>query len=586
MRLSLRDRPGSDGVAATPLIAVVAALILLIVSLLLGVQNEQARRAERVRGTQVQSDVLARSVAAPLAFDDIGTINEYLTALKANPAIRAVGAYEPDGRLAAGFTRTGTALPASVAIASANDRQGDIVVTAPVMQNGTRLGMVYLRASTESWARRAARYVGIAIVVIMASLLIAALGIAYASISRAHRQLREQTAQRERAEEALRQSQKMEAMGQLTGGVAHDFNNLLMVASSGLDLLDRTSDPARRERLKQGIRQAIDRGAKLTQQLLTFARKSPLKPEVVDIERTVRGLQDLLERSLRENISVAMHFAADLCPVEIDVSQFEVAVLNIALNARDAMPDGGIIQFALDRVPGSDEGSERIRVSIADSGVGIAAGDLQKVFEPFFTTKGVGRGTGLGLSQVYGFARSSGGDVRIESEIGRGTTISLLLPCSSKPLPISVTVAQELAAPATAHRILLVEDDDSVAELVGEMLGELGYAYLRAPNAQAALDQLMRDDRFDLVFSDMVMPGTMSGLDLARAIAARWPVLKIVLTTGYSEAAASALAEGRELLTKPYAMHALSAKLSQLLEHADAADRHGSAARHLQAGRG
>ncbi|HEX8484373.1 response regulator [Sphingomonas sp.] len=205
-------------------------------------------------------------------------------------------------------------------------------------------------------------------------------------------------------------------------------------------------------------------------------------------------------------------------------------------------------------------------MSITDSGTGISADNLQKVFEPFFTTKGVGKGTGLGLGQVYGFARSSGGDVRVESELGRGTTMSLVLPCSDKPLPGSVAPAAAMSLSAGTHRLLLVEDDDSVAELVGEMLGELGYAFARVASAEAALDLLARDHRFDLVFSDMVMPGTMGGLDLARAIAKAWPALKIVLTTGYSEAAAGALADGHHLLTKPYPIEALASKLAGLLD--------------------
>ena len=567
MRADFAIRPARGLFAVTPWIPIVLALVLLVASLALGVKNEQGRLGERIRGTVVQSEILARSVAAPLAFDDDSTIEEYLAALKANDAIRAAGAYRLDGHLAAGFARTGEPLPAIVTRASQGTVRGDIIVSTPVVQNGTRLGAVYLRISTESLARRAARYTGIAVVVVMASLLIGVLGTAYASVSSAHRRLSLEIAQREKAEEALRQAQKMEAMGQLTGGVAHDFNNLLMVASSGLDLLDRTSDPARRDRLKLGIRQAIDRGAKLTQQLLTFARKSPLKPAVIDVERTIRGLQDLLERSLREDIVVEFAFAPGLCPIEVDASQFEVAVLNVALNARDAMPEGGVIRIAVDTLGADDGAPAMIRVAITDSGTGVAAENLHKVFEPFFTTKGVGKGTGLGLSQVYGFTRSSGGDVRIDSELGRGTTMSLLLPCSDKELPDAAQAALPVDAAVGAHRILLVEDDDSVAALVGEMLGELGYGFVRVATAQAALDRLARDPRFDLMFSDMVMPGTMGGLDLARAVGASHPAsCRIVLTTGYSEAAAAALAEGHQLLIKPYSMQALGAKLVQLLD--------------------
>nr|WP_299906335.1 ATP-binding protein [Sphingomonas bacterium] len=551
---------------ASPLVAVGLAIVLLVASLLLGLHNERQHREEKVRDVEIQAAILAGSVAAPLAFDDTNATSEYLGALKANPEIQAAGAYDINGHFAAGYTRTGAKLPSSNRVGPAHFEGSDVVVTAVVAQNGTTLGSVYLRAATESWARRATRYVGIAILLVMASLLVAVLGISYASVSDAHRRLRAEADGREKAEEALRQSQKMEAMGQLTGGVAHDFNNLLMVASSGLDLMDRTDDLARRERLKQGIRQAIDRGAKLTQQLLTFARRSPLKPEVVNLERRIRGLQDLLDRSLREDVTIDLSFPPGLWPVEVDVSQFEVALLNIALNARDAMPDGGTIRMSAQNVPGpAPDGADMVRLSIADTGTGMAPENIAKVFEPFFTTKGVGQGTGLGLSQVYGFARSSGGDVNVESEVGMGTTIVMLLPRSHK------TAVAEIADPGSPqpargrYRILLVEDDDHVADLVGEMLDELGYERVRVPSAAAALETLAADAAFDLVFSDMVMPGAMSGLDLAREIARSRPALPVVLTTGYSAAAAAAMADGLELLTKPYSIQALAGTLRKFL---------------------
>jgi signal transduction histidine kinase/CheY-like chemotaxis protein len=549
----------------TPLLPVALALLFLLASVLLGVQNDRGRLDERRRASHVQAEILARSIAAPLAFADAAALNDYLNAFKANRNVLAAGAYGMNGELEAGFARTGFALPGRLTVATSGRDGGDIIWRLAVTQNGTRLGTVLMRYSQESWARRVTRYAGVALLIMTAALLIAALGIAYASISRSHRRLRNEIAQREKAEEALRQSQKMEAMGQLTGGVAHDFNNLLMVASSGLDLLDRTDDPARRERLKTGIRQAIDRGAKLTQQLLTFARKSPLKPEVISVERTIRGMQDLLDRSLREDIAVEMEFAADLCPVEVDASQFEVAILNVALNARDAMVDGGTIRITAELRDATATEPAMVRVAIADQGTGIAPENLYKVFEPFFTTKDVGRGTGLGLSQVYGFARAAGGEVRLESEVGEGSTVSLLLPCSAKPLEVTAPCTGDVEVATARRRLLLVEDDDQVADMVGEMLGELGYDYVRAEDAGKAMALLARDARFDLVFSDMVMPGSMGGLELAREISRGWPRLKVVLTSGYSQAAASAMAEGRELLQKPYTMQALGAKLAKSL---------------------
>ncbi|MBW8910372.1 MAG: hybrid sensor histidine kinase/response regulator, partial [Sphingomonas sp.] len=260
--------------ADTPTFGVALALLLLAASVALGYHNDSQARAERVDQVEAQARVLAGSLAGALAFDDDAAAHEYTEALKAAPNFNAVGAYRADGTLVAGFARAGARLPRIIRTGPTQVHGDELIVTAPVVQGGTRLGSVYVGAATENWSRRALRYLGIAIVVVMACLLVALLGAFSASLSAANRRLQAEISGRREAEDALRQAQKMEAMGQLTGGVAHDFNNLLMVASSGMELLDRTEDPARRERLKDSIRQAIDRGAKLTQQLLTFARRS------------------------------------------------------------------------------------------------------------------------------------------------------------------------------------------------------------------------------------------------------------------------------------------------------------------------
>jgi signal transduction histidine kinase/ActR/RegA family two-component response regulator len=559
----------------TPAVAIGMAVGVLIFGIGLAAYNEQLGRAETVQQARTQAAILAASVAAPLAFDDRAAANDYLRALRADPGVKAAGAYSGDGQLLASFTGDSTALPATYRPAKPHIENGDLIVTTDVVQGGARLGGVYLRTSLESLPRRVVRYMGIALVVLMASLMIAVLGAALASMSEAHRQLQAETRERERAEEALRQSQKMEAMGQLTGGVAHDFNNLLMVASSGLELLDRTTDPVRRERLKTGIRQAIDRGANLTQQLLTFARRAPLKTEVTDLAVRLNGMRLLLDRSLREDVRVIISSADDVWPAEVDPGQFEVAVLNVALNARDAMPNGGDIRIALANRPAeSDDQADMVEVAISDSGVGLPPELISRVFEPFFTTKGVGKGTGLGLSQVYGFARASGGDVAIDSEVGKGTTVRLLIPRSTAPLPVSEPERPLKHAARKGHsRVLLVEDDDAVASLVCDMLVELGYEPTRATNAAGALD-ILQVQGFDLVFSDMVMPGKMSGLDLARRITAERPGLPILLTTGFSASATAAADEGLRLLVKPYGIDKLAAELQAALNRSSNATRH------------
>ncbi|QEH81890.1 response regulator [Sphingomonas sp. C8-2] len=544
---------------ASPIVALLIALALMAAALALAIQNDRYGKAERLRQASVQAQILASSLAAPLAFNDDGATREYLNAFRNDATIQAAAAYDPQGHLVAGFAQPGTVLP-TVGRLTAPTLQGpDLIVTAPVAQNDTRIGSVYLRFSIESGLRRALRYLGIALIVILASLLVALLGAAYASLSHSHAQLKNEIDSRQKAEAALRQAQKMEAMGQLTGGVAHDFNNLLMVASSGLELLERTSDPAKRERLKTGIRQAVDRGAKLTQQLLTFARRSPLNPEVIDLADRLHGMDTLLDRSLRENVAIRFDLAPDLWPVEVDASQLEVAVLNMALNARDAMPEGGTITITA-RNERRAEGGDRVLLAIADTGVGIAEDKIAKIFEPFFTTKGVGQGTGLGLSQVYGFVQSSGGEIEVTSQPGQGTVMCVLLPRTTKRPP---AVAAPTAARRTEgrRRALLVEDDEAVATMVGGMLDELGFDHHHVASADKALECLEGDAEVELVLSDMVMPGAMSGLDLVRAIARRWPRLPVVLMTGYSAAAASAAAEGVRLLLKPYRIEDLAAEI-------------------------
>jgi len=549
--------------AMTPLVAVFLSIALLIGALTLAIQNDLIGRAEKLRQSEVQAQILASSVAAPLAFDDDDTTREFLNALRANSEIQAAGAYDVKGQLVAGYNVPGAVLPQASRVAPPAIAGRDLIVTTTVRQGDTVLGSIYLRTAIETWPRRALRYLGIALIVVMASLLVAVLGASYASLSDTHRKLQAEIASRQQAEEALRQSQKMEAMGQLTGGVAHDFNNLLMVASSGLDLMDRTTDPAKRERLRAGIRQAVDRGAKLTQQLLTFARRSPMHPEVIDIGDRIRGMDTLLDRSMREDVTVSLDLPRGLWPIEVDPSQMEVALLNIALNARDAMPDGGTITISATNIPGQDDAPDRVSVAVADTGTGIAADMTAKIFEPFFTTKGVGRGTGLGLSQVYGFAHSSGGEVKVESELGRGTTIALLIPRSQKALPHKANEHAPMIGAGDRRRlILLVEDDDSVAVMVTEMLATLGYDSERAENADIALKKLERTPGVELVLSDMVMPGHLNGLDLVRTIAKRWPAIPTVLMTGYSDAATSATDEGIRLLLKPYRIEELSAHLA------------------------
>jgi signal transduction histidine kinase/CheY-like chemotaxis protein len=433
------------------------------------------------------------------------------------------------------------------------------------MQANLELGTVYLRSIVEPLSARLSRYVAIGTILLLAALLIALLGASNAAAAAANRQLLEQIAAREQAEMALRQAQKMEALGQLTGGVAHDFNNLLMAASSGLELMQRTNDAARRDKFAEGIRNALDRGAQITGQLLAFSRRTPLNSEVLKLDEHIDTLASLLDHSLRENVSVRFSIAGDLWPVDVDVSQFDVAILNLAVNAKDAMPRGGQICIIAANRPGALEGRDAVEIAVEDEGVGMSAEQAEKAFEPFFTTKEVGRGTGLGLSQVYGFAQSAGGTVTIASEPDKGTTITVLLPRS---LPAPETDAAEEADAVHPSlqglRVLLVEDDPNLNELVGQMLEEQGTQVLSAASAAEGLS-LFEANPIDAVLSDMVMPGEMGGLDLARRMRELRHDFPVVLMTGYSAAAGPAAAEGFAVLRKPFTMAALASTLEDSL---------------------
>jgi signal transduction histidine kinase/CheY-like chemotaxis protein len=392
-----------------------------------------------------------------------------------------------------------------------------------------------------------------------------------AALAQANNELRTQIEERAKVEEALRQAQKIEAIGQLTGGVAHDFNNLLMVIAGGLDMFDRQADPKRRARLLDGMKQAAQRGAGLTRQLLAFSRRQELKPEPVDLARQIGGMRELLDRSLRGDVHVQLELARGLWPTEVDPGELELVILNLAVNARDAMAKGGTITIRATNAPAIAIGELRgdfVAIAVEDTGSGMPPEVLERVFEPFFTTKGIGAGSGLGLPQVHGFATQSGGTVQIESEVGRGTTITLLLPRSMEAPQrnerqlIDFHVGE--STPPQAGSVLLVEDDEEVAALVQEMLSQLGYRVTRAASASAALGALANGREVDLVFSDIMMPGDMNGVDLAREVRLRRPDLPVLLTSGYAEAARrDAEAEGVRILPKPYRVDELQAALNR-----------------------
>jgi PAS domain S-box-containing protein len=378
---------------------------------------------------------------------------------------------------------------------------------------------------------------------------------------------------RRAVEERLRQAQKIEALGQLTGGVAHDFNNLLQVISGGLQVVSRQSDPQRRERIFTSMKQAVDRGARLCRQLLAYSRRQALKPAAVDLERLIGGMGELLKRGLRSDVQIQTSFADGLWSVEVDPGELELVILNLALNARDAMPNGGRLEVSArncSSLADHELSGDFVRLDIADSGVGMSPDILVHAFEPFFTTKEVGCGSGLGLAQAHGFAKASGGVARIASTPGLGTLVSLFLPRTLK-VPAS---SPHLMSPASDHansagQVLVVEDDDEVAALTVEMINQLGYDTTRVASAEAALGALADRRAVDIVFSDIMMPGRMDGVELAQEIRRRRPNLPVLLTSGYAEGARrNAGAQEIKIIPKPYRIDELRDALAAVRQDA------------------
>ncbi|WP_372012511.1 ATP-binding protein [Pseudoxanthomonas sp. 10H] len=382
-------------------------------------------------------------------------------------------------------------------------------------------------------------------------------------------QLREEMAERARVEESLRRTQKLESLGQLTGGVAHDFNNILMVVTAGLEMLERNDTPERRARLVQGMRQAAQRGAGLTRQLLAFSRNRALRPETVRLPRLVGDMADLLHGSLRGDIQLQVELPAELWPVVVDPGELELALLNLAVNARDAMAGSGTLSISGRNLAAEGDGRrDFVELAVRDTGAGMTEAVKARVFEPFFTTKDIGKGSGLGLAQVYGFARQSGGSVAIESAPGQGTTVILRLPRSRQAMAEEAVASGDapVAEAGPGACVLLVEDDAEVAAFVGEMLRNLGYGVVHAASAKAALGALADSRPVELVFSDIMMPGGTSGIELARELRQRHPALPVLLTSGYAGATgAEAEAMGIEILRKPYGVADLREALARVL---------------------
>ena len=428
------------------IVALAAAGMLLAAGVMMAVYEEKLYSAQQVKNIREQAQILAASVTAAIVFDDRRAAQEYVEALAANPELQAAGVYDGGNHLLAGFSRGGARLPATAPGEGAAFGPGFVDITVRASQNGAAVGTVMLRSVTEPVERRYARYGGLILLVTMGALVIAVLSFSQNALARRAQQLssvntrlQEEMEERRKTEEALRQSHKMEAVGQLSGGIAHDFNNLIMIVKGNLRLLKRRLGPEAKQAgtYIASADEALDRAAHLTQRILAFSRRQPLTPQPVNLSTLAQGLTELIRHSVGERVEIVLKLNARgsiLC----DLNQMENVILNLAINARDAMPDGGRLivetrDVVLSEPPPDVEGESftpgaYVALSVSDSGIGMPEDVRRRAVDPFFTTKPLGKGTGLGLSMTFGFVRQSNGYLTIESAPGQGTTITILMP--------------------------------------------------------------------------------------------------------------------------------------------------------------
>jgi signal transduction histidine kinase len=576
----------------TPLIALGTAIALLVAGLLIVYSGEHSYRAQKAKEIEVQALILASTVAAALTFDDRKAALIYVRALAANPEIEAAAVYNEQGALFAAYRRNDSlSIPNAapdIGLTVDDDRLSAI---RSVKQDSSTIGRIYVRAILEPLIRRYERYAVIGLLVIMAALVTAVLGVAQSALARsnselaaANASLEAEIAEREKAEAALRQAQKMEAIGQLTGGVAHDFNNILQVILGNLGTVEHRLesgiiDPhAARRAIAAAIR-AGERAATLTAQLLAFSRRQTLAPQPIDPNRLIGGMSELLHRTLGESIEVETAFDARLWQTMVDSNQLENALLNLAVNARDAMPAGGKLTIEtanvfLDEAYALSEAiraGQYVMIAVTDTGLGMAPETVSKAFDPFFTTKEVGQGTGLGLSQVYGFIRQSGGHAKIYSEPGEGTTVKLYLPrlISDAVIRESDDVKESEVPRGGREIILAVEDEPDVRNYVVEMLRELGYQVIEAADGWSALRILEARSDIKLLFTDVGLPGGINGRHLADHARRLRPSIKVLFSTGYARNAIvhqGRLDSGVELIGKPFTNRALATRIREILK--------------------
>lgn len=567
-------------------LAAALAVLLLLFGVAVVTQADRDYRDEQARRAQLRAEILAANVVAAVDFADLEAARETVAAFGVDPAARIVAIYDAGGTLMTGMSRASVRLPQRLDptfVPGANLAEG----RAPIMRAREQIGTTYVVSELEPLSRRLARYALITLLAVMASLIVAILGLSQAALRRANRELQDtnaellrQMSEREKAESQLRQAQKMESIGQLTGGIAHDFNNMLAIVIGSLDIAERRFE-RNPERAKIAIGHALEganRAASLTRRLLAFARQAPLQPQPIDANALVAGMSELLRRTLGEGITIETVLAGGLWRTHADPGQVENAILNLCVNARDAMEGHGQLtietsntMFAPDG-PGAKAADPFVVIAISDNGPGMTQEVLDRAFEPFFTTKGLGKGTGLGLAQVYGFVRQSGGHVNIHTELGQGTTVCLYLPRyfgADTTVPVDEP-SRDLPRAQDGEIVLVVEDEEQVRRMSIETLSELGYQVVEAQDGLDALQILANRPDITLLFTDIVMPD-MNGRQLADRVRALRPELPVLFTTGYAPDAVLRSGLGGQdvgFISKPFTVDQLARRVRAVLDGA------------------
>ncbi|HEY3697313.1 ATP-binding protein [Phenylobacterium sp.] len=566
-------------------VALIGAIGLILVSLAITIFNESIYRSRRIGSLAAQTAVMAATVEPALVFGDSQAAQEAMSALRANPGIEVAGVYDAAGQQLARYATRHAAPPERAPPPGAVVRRSQAGVAVVVTHEGRAVGTVYLRTAPEPLAAYIGRHAGTALLLLISVLIVAGMRsvqkrlIAASQeaearaldLTRLNQELRNQEQRRESAEEALRQSQKMETLGQLTGGIAHDFNNLLQSVQGSLELIGRRpNDAARVERLALTGLAAAERGARLTAQLLAFSRSQKLELRALNVAELTARLDRLLPNTVGPGVEIAYDLNDVTVQVTADATQLELAVLNLCINARDAMPDGGRILLrsrlaALEADPELEAG-EYLLLSVSDTGAGMSETVRARAFEPFFTTKDLGKGTGLGLAQVYGIAKQAGGTARIDSAPDLGTTVTIYLPRAKTLAAAEEPPAENEPAPVVAGaRILVVDDDAGVRAYVTDALAHMGYVTLEAEDGVTAL-KVLDEQSVDLMLVDYAMPG-MTGAEVTRRALAQRPRLPVVFASGYavSDALEQALGRPARLLRKPFDSRALALSVHDAL---------------------